>query len=184
MLFRPTRGLIRVPTRPSPACGRPWPSGRQPVGRGVSPPRGLSPGPAWLARSAVPAAAAPRPRSLILVGASGQLVLLDSSQGVCVGTLQGGPYALIAGVDVLRPDQLSDAVHPELLPDMLTGRDDDELAVPGDEGLGVAVQYVDERGTEVGAPPQPQDHHRIGRPVADGRSCASSCGAAAKDRLP
>ena len=45
--------------------------------------------------------------------------------------------------------------------DTVAGRDDDELAVGRHEGVGVAVQDVHEGGAEVGASPQPKDHHGV-----------------------
>src|SRR5580700_918861 len=69
---------------------------------------------------------------------------------VGVGAFEGGTDALVAGVDVLGPDQAGDTGHAELLLDGLAGGDDDELAAGGTEGFGVPVQHVHERGAKIG----------------------------------
>jgi hypothetical protein len=51
----------------------------------------------------------------------GRPVVFYPCHRVCVGTLEGGAYPLVAGVDVLGPDQVGDPGHAELFLDPFAG---------------------------------------------------------------
>lgn len=69
---------------------------------------------------------------------------------------------------MLSGDQVGDPGDAELLLNTFTGGYDDELAADRAKSLGVAAQHVHERGAKVGAPAQPQDHHRVARSAVRG----------------
>ena len=84
------------------------------------------------------------------------------------------------------PIDVGDAGDAELLDDPFVGGDDHEFAVDRPaSATRVAVQHVHERGAEVAAAAQPQDHDRVPRERrSTAGSAASNTGAAAKNRLP
>ena len=86
---------------------------------------------------------------------------LDPRHRVGVGTFHGCAHPLVADVEVLGADQVGDPGDGELLLDPLVGGHDDKLGAERREALGVPVEHVHERGTQVAASPQSQDHDGI-----------------------
>ena len=82
------------------------------------------------------------------VGSGGGLVVFDPGCCVRVRALEGGAYSFIAGVDVLRGDQVGDAGHAELFLDPFTGRDDDEVCRLEEPETRLAYHVIPGHGLE------------------------------------